>query len=725
MALGTKPISFSLFVFVPLPNTLYDQAFDQGHSIIPAVQLAVEQIERTDILPSHINLNIVVKESGCDKTSQTVISLVSSLREYVRRENIPIAIIGPACSEATLFVIDTLKKALSLPVLYSGTSPVLSETAEETPSAFGMLSSADVLIDTLIRIAVQEKWDWKNIAVLYDDTRDNFRRTYDTFISKLNSSQQLGYASRIALPQIPIDEIIARNIRIVVVLSSKEPARRFVCRVRQKRDDFAFPIHQLIFLERSLNDFLGDGEGNPKFTRSSEECSEEIMTKGLEGSIFLNQALDSVDPEMVSVSNYTVGQIKELYKSALLERGKALNMTLPESSFAYAYYDAVWTFALGFRIGLNSTTPTLKTINAAILNNVSFQGVSSWIDFSNRHHVTNPISILQAKEGIAMERGRQNRSNLTYTPQTFISDKFTTENVIPHPAIVAFGFFFAIVLLLLTVIMQIMTIVYRDYPSLKATSAQLNHFIYLGCYLFMGALLVNTFRVIVPSANGSVLCSMNIYSSILGSCFIFSTILMKSWRIYRIFGHVFTTSRSHHCSLHIAALTTIILSLALITALLCIPALVLTPFGVKTIKTYDISQWIPVEKINTECDIETFRYVIIPLLFLLCIKYVAVGLATLNRHIKRKHFKTTKQIVALIYMLTVIWSIGAPLLALFYYLDFSVNITYAFYSSLLVTTVILCQAMLIIPSLTPVLTRRDKGTKRLSSGSIVNNKFCV
>ena len=33
-------------VFVPLPDEDYDSAFDQGYSIIPAVELAVDQINR-------------------------------------------------------------------------------------------------------------------------------------------------------------------------------------------------------------------------------------------------------------------------------------------------------------------------------------------------------------------------------------------------------------------------------------------------------------------------------------------------------------------------------------------------------------------------------------------------------------------------------------------------------------------------------------------------------
>ena len=724
---GVNPsnVTYSLFVFVhpPDPDEPYNPAFDQGVSILPAVELAVKHInERTDLqLPSSINsISVISKASGCDKNSETVVSIVSSLREFVLGGDQPIAIIGPICSEASQLVINTVSKTLIIPVLHCGTSPQLSEQSEIKPNAFGMISSADVLVDTLMRIASEEKWDWKNIAVLYDDLKDSHLQTYETFIRKLNSSQELGYSNRITSPRISIDKISnLRNVRIVVVFSSKELAHQLVCLAGQKGADFAFPIHQLIFIDRSPTDFLQDDNTTTMGTHayssegSRSYCSQETVIRGLEGSVFLNQALDSVDPDIVTVSNYTVGQIKEQYRSILSEYSKVYNTTLPESNFAYPYYDAVWTFTLGLFIGLNSSKPLLASINDAILNNISFQGVSSWIDFSNRHHVTNTVSIHQAIGGTAMKKGQQNRTNLTYAPQTFISDKFMTKDVSPHHAILAIGFLLTVVLALLTVIMQIMTIVYRNSPSLKATSAQLNHFIFLGCYLFLTSLLVDMFREIFPSTKVDVLCNLNIYSDILGSCFIFSTILMKSWRIYRIFEHVFTTSRSHQCSLHNTTLAVTILALALIMVALCIPALVLTPFrGEKTIISYDItSHSVPIQKLNTECDIdiETFTYVTIPLLFLLCIKFAAVILATLNRHIKRKHFQTTKQIVILVYLLTIMWSIGGPILALFHHLDLSVNITYAFYSCLVVTTVILSQAMLIIPSLMPLVrTGKEK-----------------
>ena len=498
---GTKRMTFTLFVFVPKPNPLYDIGFDKGSSILPAVRLAIEHY--TKLYPpkdttrarnttntnngSVVTVKLREKASGCNDNSKTVVSLVSTLRQYVQGRENPIAIIGPACSESATFIINTVGKQLSIPILHAGTTPELSENFEKYPNAFGMISSADVLVDTLIRVAIVERWDWKNIAVLYDDTKDTYRRTYESLFRRLNDSVQLGYANRMTSPNISMDDIITRkSIRIVVVISSEELAHGLVCVAGRRKAYFSFPVHQFIFLERTLTDFLevkNEGDGAAKHTHTSQHnnlCSRETVTDALEGAVFLNQALDSVDPDLMTVSNHTVGQIREQYKALLQKYSKDSNQTLLETDIAYSYYDALWTFVHGLSIALRQPKP-MFSMSDAILHNISFQGVSGRINFTNRHHVTNPVSIHRVEGGVAVKKGQHNGTNLTYEPQTFISDKFNTVNVTPHSSVVAFGFLLAIVLLIFTLIMQILTIVYRKSPSLKATSAQLNHFIYLGC----------------------------------------------------------------------------------------------------------------------------------------------------------------------------------------------------------------------------------------------------
>ena len=290
---GCFPLKIA--VLVPMPDKDYDPAFDRGLSIIPAVQLAAEQINNATHLLSCFELVPIIRDAGCDKPPKTALAIADMLESHRSSRNTFTGIIGPACSEDSLFIANTFNSLRNfnffrVPVFYSGTTPDLSENAETFPDAYGMISSADILIDTLMMIAVEEDWNWGNIAVLYDETRQHFTQTYTAFAKRLNDSQEIGYIRQISDSQVPLREIIERNIRIVVVFADKKPARQLACLAGQPEFNFIFPIRQFIFIERSLEDFLGDENiaTGPSFIQRSEGrkyyCDNETVMRGLNGS---------------------------------------------------------------------------------------------------------------------------------------------------------------------------------------------------------------------------------------------------------------------------------------------------------------------------------------------------------------------------------------------------------------------------------------------------------
>ena len=716
---SSRCFPLKIAVLVPMPDKDYDPAFDRGLSIIPAVQLAAEQINNATDLLSCFELVPVIRDAGCDKPPKTALAIVDMLENHRSSGNTFTGIIGPACSEDSLFIANTFNSLRNfgffrVPVFYSGTTPDLSDNTEAFPDAYGMISSADILINTLMMIAMEEDWNWGNIAVLYDETRQHFTQTYTAFAKRFNDSQEIGYIRQIADSQVPLREIIERNIRIVVVFADKKSARQLACLAGQPEFNFVFPIQQFIFIERSLEDFLGDKNSELTFIELSVGkryyCDRDRVMRGLNGSVLLNQALDSVDPDAVTVSNYTVGQVKQLYKERLHNRN------LPESSLAYAYYDAIWAFAFGFHAGVFSPR-RFDAVHDAI-KGLSFQGVSSWIDFKDRQHVSNDVIISQVTGSALTDTVLRNKTNLTYSTETFISDKFKTETSVLHDSLAALGFLLIIVLFVATLIIQVLMMVYRDYPSVKASSSRLNHFIHLGCYLLTGAIAANTFRQTVPATNGDVLCNMDVLISIVACTTIFGTILAKSWRTYNIFNHVFK-SRSNY-SLRDATLSIFIVTLTLIQGALFIPMLVVSPFQEATSFTYDTSQWPPIRRVQPTCAIQSVGYLIIPIIFLLCIVLATVVLATLNRKIRRKNFRRTKHIIILVYILIVMWAIGVPLLVLFHYLQLPQDFIYFFDTFLLTATVLLCQTLLIIPFLVPVASSSGQRISRVSMNNSIS-----
>ena len=717
-------LNLNVLVLVPLPDDDFDPVFDQGYSIIPAVELAAEQINRrTDIL-SGFNLVPKIKDAGCDKPSKTALETVELLRrEFLVSRSAPLGIIGPACSEDSMFIANTFHNIYNLPVLYSGTTPYLSEYAGDTPNAHGMVSSATVLVDTLFNIADKEEWNWKNIAILYDESRQHFPQIYDTFVRKHRISQQdAAYTRQIADSQIPLGDILERNIRIVVVLANKTPSQQLACLAGQSDVNFIFPVRQFIFIERSLDDFLGDEKFEPSFIQRSEGrkyyCDKETVMRGLNGSVLLNQALDSVDPDVVTVSNYTVEQVKEQYRIRLSDCGRNVDpaVTLKESRYAYPYYDAMWVLAYALHIVSQlphqSSDQFIHDVNNAIQNDISFQGVSGWIDFNEDCHVSNPVNLEQVHEATAILIGvRSNESELSYDSNTFISDKFTTIKVVLHPALTTLGFLTIILSFLLTVILQFLQTFLQRYPSVKASSPKLNHFIFVGCYLLVSAVFITTLRHVVPDLTGIVLCNLDVVFIILGYCLIFATIFAKLWRTYRIFCHPFKSQRL----LRDSNLSTLIAIFVVIQIVLIVPFLAASPFHKDLSIAVDSTLWPPVEKLTTTCANQSVGYVIIPFLFQLLLTIATVFLATLNRNIKHVNFRTTKQILMLTYTLAIIWLLGGSLLVIFYLVDYSIDTVYLTYACLLVITIILCEILLIAPALAFAANAKWKLSQRADS----------
>ena len=689
-----------VLLLVPFPDAIHKPAFDQGGAIVPAVELAAEQINnRSDILPG-LRINMNIRDSGCDKVSKTAIEIVKTLRELHRLQkyNTVGGIIGPICSEESVFVGNLFNRRFfdePLPVFYSGTSPYLSENVEERTNAYGMISSASVLIDTLLEIADREKWNWENVAIFYDGSRDFFQQIYDTFIHHLNNSnsQQIRYSRQISDSRIPLKRIIGMDYRIVVVFAGRKPARQLACLAGQL--DFVFPIRQLIFPERTLDNFIGDENAERSFFERTErekyDCDNEMVMRGLNGSILLNQVLDSVGPDVVTVSNYTVEEVKKQYRDRLSQYNEEHDSNFTESIYAYPYYDATWALAYGWEYSISYYANTFVNANYVLQNNVSFQGVSSWIDFRNENNqqVYNPVRISQINWSNAIPIALHNKSNpLTYPAGVFINDTFIAMNILLHPFLIAIGFISAFFLLMFVANIQILNVIHRNHPAVKASSQRLNHFIFVGCYLFVIAIINHTIQGIVPEAVGVISCNLDAVCIVLGYCLIISTVLAKSWRTYRIFSHPFKHTRF----LGDLSLSLFIVGSVVLTMLSFIPFFVLHPFQRKDFPEFDTSQWPPVKKQTTVCDVSdsAFGYITIPLTLQLFLTAATIFLATLNKSIKYSDFRNTKEIFMFVYLLAATWAVGGSLLVIFYHLKDQIeNILYPIRIALLVTTVVL------------------------------------
>jgi gamma-aminobutyric acid type B receptor len=718
-----------LLVLVPLPasnpDSKFAPAFDKGHSIIPAVQLAVEQInKRKDLLPGH-TLQITVGDSGCDKISRTAAALVENLFygnttegiEALRDKQIA-GIVGPSCSEASIFLVESLQRTGILQ-LYSGNTPVLSTSNPLYKYSFGMISSSKVYIETLLRIAEESNWDWKNVAILYESSRSYQRETFREFLKRIDGAR-MGYISPIVAPFfVPLAEIKQLNIRIVIALTGGQAARQLACLAGHL--DFTYPIHQIIYTDRVVDNFLDKTDFN--FTLSGDAamylCNKQYILRGLKGSVFMRYSLDTLNENLTTESGYSIKEIRDDYQEMLMEYQKSLpvNMTLKRNVYAYPYYDATWALVLSINKTMNLMRNTSLNFGykvsessemlRLVMANISFQGVSVDVNFSKERHVTNDVDLFQADGNRQIKRGYWNGTrNAIVTSNVsvslFIDDEFLIEYTKIHPSLIGVGVTAIIITLVFVIVLQITNILMHKDPAIKSNSPRLNHFIFLGCYLYIVSVLFITISMGFPNILidvtllGPTVCNIIPFSTILGQSLIIGTIIVKLWRIYSIFKRTFHFQRF----LDDKYLATFVILNAAFTIILYVPILIWSPFNVDIIETniiQDNKSVLPIKVRTLSCYTLHIPWLILPpVVHQVLALMLSVMIATLNRKVKHKYFRNTAYINMLVYILAVTVGIGGSVLFILQVLSVNVNAFYVVFIVLLLFNVYACLLLLVV-----------------------------
>ena len=402
--------------------------------------------------------------------------------------------------------------------------------------------------------------------------------------------------------------------------------------------------------------------------------------------------------------------------------------------WANSYHDAVWAMAIALH-NASMSGVDLKTYSynrnsdtiviAGHLLQVEFEGATGPIVFGREtRSVKSIINIEQILQGEQVLIGTYNRCRLNETTQLvissdlalFINDTFDIVYIRVHSAMGAFVILLTLLLVIVTVVFQLPNIFWHYRSSIKATSHNLSHLIFSGCYLFLIFLLLYSFIETfgpISIISYSILCNAMVWCLLLGYSLIFGTVCAKAWRVHRLFKHF--RNKSPGAILSDTALVVFVILLLLIDMLICIAWNSFDPLTRELQSSNTrISSESPVTAYTIQCNCEHWNFwigtvvsykglIVIPLLII----------AILNRRIKRKNFKQTKNITVLIYSVSLLGCIGIPL----YFLlkDASVYSGYLIFSAILQSTVLLCSLTLFLPPMLPILTRTENKCDRKRS----------
>ncbi|EDV21425.1 uncharacterized protein TRIADDRAFT_60050 [Trichoplax adhaerens] len=242
-----------------------------------------------------------------------------------------------------------------------------------------------------------------------------------------------------------------------------------------------------------------------------------------------------------------------------------IQQLFPASGFADkvgAIYDAVWSLALG----LHRTERYLKNINSSLehftydndlirsafvkeISNLSFYGVTGPISFKKGNSRLGNVIIWQLQDSlrkVAFYDIENNKISIENDSLKWPGGKPPQDRLIvivviktiPKALFIPFSILNCLGIIFSLIIMVFIAVKRRN-RYIKMSSPNLNYFILFGCILCYISVIVNGMDAgIVGVKNRKHTCIAEIWLLSLGFTIAFGSVMLKTWRIYKIFTNV-------------------------------------------------------------------------------------------------------------------------------------------------------------------------------------------
>ena len=729
-----SPLYFLSLLPYPDPRPLYQPSWDEGPTLFIAEQLAVDHInQRNDILTNY-TVQIVKGDSGCNLELKAFLTFVQYL---VHNKEMKIAgVVGPGCSTSTAAVSPLMMRSgIALINIHIAGSLQLADR-QRYSNSFSMLDSTEVFVDASLALIAQNQWS--QFATLYDASRLYYYRTVQEFERNITrrSNTTLAYSSAVYDTFIPLDVIKQQYIRIIFLFVGPDFLSKVFCLAFHL--DMLFPLHQWVIISRTAQEirpisFLYGGR--------NYSCDAADVARVSYGSLIIHYQLTALEKDNLT----DTGVSYETFSKQYLERISEFNANssskdnIDPSFWAASFYDAVWALALGLNNSIEDLEdqnlslsrysygqPTITSIVKQSILDLSFQGVSGLINFkASDGYTTRVVNLYQIHDSNAtLVAYFSNGSILNIQPDgyQYVDSNFDEVFSSPIPAVLAAFVLLAMaVAVVLAVVINIVTLIYVKYRTVKASSPQLTYIAFAGCYVIIFAEVLYTVSMVSTKYPGSRCIPDYMWRSMIhiGLTLILSIIATRTWRIYRIF--IYFENPGHFLSNR--ALVGIICTLMLVDVVVLVVWVVTDPLEPCVTSQYTDSGTQPFISTLVVC---TQNYPLAWFGGLLGYNYLlmllALWLTLKSRHIHSKAFRT-RGLTLLVYITSLVTGVGFPLYAV-------LNITesriaeFVTLASVLGIVIYLTIFLLFLPPLLPLLHEKFPQIKRVYNKTITQNVSC-
>ena len=716
------PIYF--LIMAPYPDCPpFNPSLEFGPSVVPAAFLAKDLInQRNDILRNY-RIELLLYDSGCNLSSKAVNGFVETLWSYSRK-NI-VGVIGPACSESTTAIAKhiTDDRMSLIQISPSATSPVLTNTTM-FPNTFRPIDSALGFVDFYIDLIDHKKY--KHVGAIYETARTFHTTAYTEFENAAHSKNIALTSLGLFNSHFLLDEF-RNKIRVIFVFASLDSARKILCTAYH--EDMLYPHYQFIFSNRKHTNFLTNFSFELDHIRTS--CSREEMEIAIIGMVFNDYRLTREDRDNseteAGVSYDEFSKQYSVIRNCQIESLGLKASEVVDTDHHSGYFDSVWALALS----LNNSLPHIKMIGLSLSNytfkmpaitqkvreellKLSFEGMRGRVQFSKTTHDGSNVTYFDMYQTLTTGSGSSivgyynNINGLTLLQNaSLIKAEFDFEYLQPHAALGGLVTIAVAILFATLFICQIANITWGKRKTVKADSPNLNHLMFSGCYLSLVGVVFYTYAFVFFEPDVSVStdiiipvhCSALQWTGTLAYSMVFGTLIVKRWRIYRIF-HTFSTTPMK--LLTDKALIFIALAPATVDVIVNIAWNSVDPWyshiergqgllAKVTCRTHHERIWYP--------------FIAVPKAILtLIILYLAIA----TRRVHRKEFRQTKSINILIFCLLILQGIFLPLffILLTTVSIWTITLSYLSFCLFELALVVLCIVFVFLPPLLPLIKEK-------------------
>ena len=721
-----------LLALLPFPDDIASPSLEDGPIVLPAVELALEHVNaRADILPGY-EVSLVVDDGGCDLTNKAYLSLVrSTLNEG---PNI-IGIVGPRCSASALSVANVIRHGdIALVSVHLGGSE-LNKAKEENPYSFGILGSTLGLVHRLLDLI--KAVGWERLSVLYTPNRIFFHTLYREFIAEMgiNATFSVETSIPVSAQEIPLSAIRATMTRVIVVFLDTEFSHQVLCLAL--RSGMVFPNYQWVWVAQYMTDLNHSVEF--EYKGDSFFCSTDDLLSALEGCLVMNFRLTPNDLQKESVSGINYYQFYNEYYSRVSNSASLMGNasasvqleyeTLQPSQYGAVVYDAVWALTLALNKSLENLTdykigmPQITDIISNDLLKQYFEGVSGYISFKPDSRFANRAIDIH----LLMQQDYTEVDINNITGKVFVDDSFPQQY--PEISLLAIGVVVVVVAVefLLVAATHFTTCFYRKERSIKAVSITLNHFVFVGLYLFFIGislyLLVKAFTL--QSRVAGIICQAT-WAWILspGFTLIGGTVTVRMWRIYRIFVHYQNPGKF----ISNKVLVTMIAILVKIDLAIAVIWTIMDPI-VATITSVEVAEadgTIIIEIERTCTSQNTIVWVGLVIGYKITILLSMLTLAILTRKVRDKDFATqNNQVAAYLLVCTIV--LGTIFYLLFYITrsQVDIHVDFAVLCLTFVVIVAVCYFSILLPAIVRLMRKKLENEHKQIAPGLINRSLMV